>query len=288
MVRDTLPLEAALTTTRVILFTAFLTVGVLPAAGQERLAWAPEDRIELVYDVFAGGRVAELALAFDITGLRYSISTRQASAGVLRWIWSWESVAQVRGRFLHDGVQPDTYRVLGRSGGKSRTVAIDYHDGEPAHVTAEPSNKSDGRDEVPAALRHGTVDPASAIMGILRRVNEGGSCDARTAVFDGRQRYDIVFRDSGVRMVDASLASNFTGEARVCEFSWVPIAGRTRREGAPVRAEDDKRYGRAFIARIGDGPTLAPVRVEFEAWFGTVVGNLRAVNHAATTAKAAN
>ncbi len=275
-------------TFRAILVLAAILFSAGPAGAQERLAWAPEDRVELVYDVFAGGRVAEMTLEFDVAGTRYSIATRQSSAGVLRWVWSWDSVAQVRGRFLNGGAQPERYRVLGRSRGKSRSVEIDYRDGEAVHVAVEPSNRSDGRDEVPAALRKGAVDPASAIMTVLRQVNEGRTCEARTPVFDGRQRYDIVFADGGVREIAASLASVFAGEARVCEFHWVPIAGRTRREGAPARAEDDRRGGRAFIAPIGEGEAKAPVRIEFDAWFGTIVGHLRSVRRVPSTTEAAN
>lgn len=254
-----------------------------PVSAQERLAWAPADRVELVYDVFAGGRVAELALEFGLSGSHYSIAARQSSAGVLRWIWSWESVAHVRGRFSTDGVQPDAYRVLGQSRGKSRKVAIDYRDGDPTLVTVEPTNRSDGREDVPVSLRRNTVDPVSAIMSVLRRINDGAACDARVPVFDGRQRYDIVFRDSGVQSVEANSISIFSGSARLCEFHWVPIAGRTKREGAPQRPEDDRRVGRAYVARFGDGPAMAPVRVEFEAWFGTVVGHLREVRRVETT-----
>jgi hypothetical protein len=262
------------------------SVGV-PRA-QERLAWAPDDRIELVYDVLAGGRVAELTLGFDFAGMRYSISTRQTSAGVLRWIWSWESVAQVRGRFTADRTQPEKYRVVGNSRGKPRTVEIDYVNGEPARVAVEPSNRSDGREEVPVALRRGALDPASAIMSVLRQVNETGTCEGRVPVFDGRQRYDIVFKDAGTRKLEREGTSIFAGEAQVCEFSWVPIAGRTRREGAPSRVEDDRRFGKAYLAPFDNGAAKAPVRVEFEAWFGTVVGHLHAVRRTHTTADAAD
>ena len=48
-----------------------------PAAGQEKHAWVPGGRVELVYDVFAGGRIAEMSLEFGVAGNDYSISTRR-------------------------------------------------------------------------------------------------------------------------------------------------------------------------------------------------------------------
>lgn len=254
---------------------ALATVG--PAVGGELRAWVPGERVELVYDVFAGGRIAEMTLEFGVAGDRYRISTRQASAGVLRWFWPWQSISDVRGRFVGPATRPEVFRVNGQSRGKTRSVEMDYRDGELVRVDAVPPNHADDRDEVPEELRRGAIDPASAIMSVIRQINEGKGCDARTPVFDGRQRYDIVFADKGLGTVDSNASSIFEGAARICEFHWVPIAGRLRRPGMPVRADSDRRGGRAFMAEFGAGSAQAPVRIEFEAWFGTVVGHLREV-----------
>ncbi len=250
-----------------------------PAVGQESHAWVPGDRVELVYDVFAGGRIAGMSLEFGVVGNNYSISTRQASAGVLSWIWPWQSSTDVRGRFIGSGMQPETFRVNGQSRGKVRSVEMDYRDGELLRVDAIPTNQDDNRDEVTPEQRRGAIDPGSAIMSVIRRINEGQGCDARTPVFDGRQRYDIVFTDRGMGEVASDTASIFSGEARICEFHWVPIAGRLRRPGVPARADGDRRSGRAYMAEFGAGSAKAPVRIEFEAWFGTVVGHLREVRY---------
>ncbi len=84
-----------MTNLRVAIGFALFLAGVGPAAAQERAlyAWVPGERVELVYDVFAGGRIAEMSLEFGVVGNRYSISTRQASAGVLSWLWPLQSVA---------------------------------------------------------------------------------------------------------------------------------------------------------------------------------------------------
>jgi hypothetical protein len=250
-----------------------------PAIGQDKHAWVPGERVELVYDVFAGGRIAEMSLEFGVVGSNYNISTRQTSAGVLNWIWPWQSSTDVRGRFIGRATQPEAFRVNGQSRGKVRSVEMDYRDGELLRVETIPTNQDDNRDEVTPEQRRGAIDPASAIMSVIRQINEGQGCDARTPVFDGRQRYDIVFADRGMGEVASDAASIFKGEARICEFHWVPIAGRLRRPGMPVRADGDRRSGRAYMAEFGAGSAKAPVRIEFEAWFGTVVGHLREVRN---------
>jgi hypothetical protein len=71
--------------------------------------------------------------------------------------------------------------------------------------------------------------------------------------------------------------SVFGGAAELCEFTWIPIAGRSRRATANRNPETENRTGRVFIAPLGERGVLAPARIEFDTWFGTVVGNLREV-----------
>jgi hypothetical protein len=239
-------------------------------------AWAPRERLEMVYDVLAGGRVAVLTLEFGVVGDSYRIASRQASAGVVRWAFPWQSTTEVRGRFDAALTVPETYRVKGEFRGKPRRVEMDFRNGELVRYEAVPNNVDDEREEVTPEQRRGALDPVSAIMAVIRQANEGRGCDARMPVFDGRQRYDIAFTDRGMADIKSHHASIFEGQARVCAFEWVPIAGRLKRAGMPPR-DADRRFGRAYMAPVEADGAQAPVKIEFEAWFGTVTGHLREV-----------
>jgi hypothetical protein len=239
-------------------------------------AWAPRERLEMVYDVLAGGRVAEFTLEFGVVGDSYRIASRQASAGVVRWAFPWQSTTEVHGRFNAAVTVPESYRVKGEFRGKPRRVEMDFRNGELVRYEAVPNNVEDEREEVTPEQRRGALDPVSAIMAVIRQANTGGGCDARVPVFDGRQRYDILFTDRGMTEIKSHYASIFEGQARICAFEWLPIAGRLKRAGMPPR-EADRRFGRAYMAPVEAGGALAPVKIEFEAWFGTVTGHLREV-----------
>ncbi len=253
-----------------------LCFAALPA-GAQQLAWAPAHRLEMVYDVTAGAKIVELTLEFAIVGDSYQIASRQASVGVLRMLFPWDSRTEVVGRFVDATTQPVSYRVKGEFRGKPRSVEMDFRDGDLVRHEVFPDNRDDERDEVTPEQRLGAIDPVSAVMAVIRQMNEGKGCEARVPVFDGRMRYDIQFRDLGKRDVPKNYASIFAGEAEVCEFNWIPISGRSRRQGLPRNADEDKRGGRAFMAALGPGGAMAPARIEFEAWFGTIVGHLREV-----------
>jgi len=252
-----------------------LAAASAPAVAQT--AWAPRERLELVYDVTAGARIVELTLEFAVVGSDYQISSRQASVGVVRWVFPWQSRTDVAGRFLGERTQPATYRVKGEFRGKPRSVEMDFRDGELVRNEAVPENRDDERDEVTPEQRAGAIDPISAVMAAIRQINEGRGCTSRHAVFDGRMRFDILFEDKGKRDLPRAAGSIFSGEAEMCDFTWVPIAGRSRKATANRNPDDDNRTGRVFMAPLGEHKVLAPARIEFETWFGTVVGHLREV-----------
>jgi hypothetical protein len=271
---------------RMIAFGAVFGALAAPSLAEPQVAWATTDRLELVYDVAAGARIVELTLEFSVADDRYNISSRQTSVGLVRWLFPFESRTDVAGRFVAAATEPSSYRVKGEFRGKPRSVEMDFRDGALVRSQTFPENVDDERDEVTPEQRVGAVDPVSAVMAVIRQMNEGRGCDARVPVFDGRMRYDIVFKDAGQREVPREGNSVFSGMAEVCEFAWVPIAGRSRKATANRKPEDDKRTGRAFMAPLGSGQVVAPARIEFETWFGTVVGHLREVRGTAQKAAA--
>ncbi|MFM7344986.1 MAG: DUF3108 domain-containing protein, partial [Tagaea sp.] len=199
------------------------------------------ERIELTFDVTAGARVAQMSLAYSVTGDAYEIVSSQRSVGFLDWIFPWRSATEVTGLFRGPASVPTSYRSEGVFRGNPRKVELFFEDGKVVRMDTVPENRDDERDEVPLEMRAGAVDPVSAILATIRLANDTGSCSARVPVFDGRQRYDIVFEDLGPREVPRHHASTFQGVARACEFNWVPIAGRRR--NANVTAANDRRGG---------------------------------------------
>jgi hypothetical protein len=212
-----------------------------------------------------------------VVGDTYQIASRQASVGVVRWVFPWQSRTDVSGRFLGDATQPATYRVKGDFRGRPRSVEMDFRDGQLVRNETVPENTDDERDEVTPEQRAGAIDPVSAVMAVIRQINEGRGCTSRHAVFDGRMRYDIAFEDKGPRALPRSAGSIFEGMAETCEFTWIPIAGRSRKATANRNLDEEKRTGRVFMAPLGERQVQAPARIEFETWFGTVVGHLREV-----------
>jgi hypothetical protein len=81
------------------------------------------------------------------------------------------------------------------------------------------------RDEVPAALRAGTIDPLTEIASMSQQLAHGAGCAGVRSVFDGLRRYDLVYEDRGVTELESSSYDHYAGRARECRSVVKPIAG---------------------------------------------------------------
>ena len=70
----------------------------------------------------------------------------------------------------------------------------------------------------------GVVDPLSAIM-MLSRGSTVDPCDRRIPIFDGKERFDLLFSRKGEMRVTEQAPSGQPGVAHVCRVRYLPIAG---------------------------------------------------------------
>jgi hypothetical protein len=80
------------------------------------------------------------------------------------------------------------------------------------------------------------LDPLSAVMALLR----GGMaqpCGRKLAIFDGKQRFDLLLSPRGQRRITETRPSGQPGLAFVCRVRYVPIAGYKMNEETKSMAE---------------------------------------------------
>ena len=171
---------------------------------------------------------------------------------------------------------PLSHRAEGTFRERLRSVEIDYRDGTPLSVRVAPPPQDDGeRDIVPDEMRVGTSDPMSAILAMIRVVNDGAPCSGRQQVFDGRRRYDLVFTQRGTTNLAANSYGIFAGAALQCEFEYVPLRGHERRNPDPTIQNRQLRTGRAFLAAVPTGMARTPVRVDIDGDWANMIVHLR-------------
>lgn len=237
------------------------------AAASGQAATAPQ-ALALTYQVLLGplpvmtvtaelaapGAAAEGAYRADIVG---------RAGGYAGQVYDWSFAARSEGTARGQRVSPRRFAGENLSALDRRPVSISYaSDGTPA-PRFEPPRPEDAALRPRPAQAKGTLDPASAMVALVRTVAATGSCAAAIPVYDGRRRFDLISRPTGEELVPPLPRSLYGGPAQRCELE--------------VNQLDDSRerlpsQGTTWVAEVA-GATV-PVRLELTTALGIVTVDL--------------
>jgi hypothetical protein len=256
-----------------VLLHAVTAVAAL-AAGTSlstRSAAASDRHLSLEFEAYVGG-ISALTVGVD-AGLRpdaYNVAFRFGTRGLVSWVVDWKMNAYSRGAFDHGALVPASAAADSLWGGDKRTTRLDYARDGTVSAALNPPPDDDERNPVPDALKRGTVDISSALLGTLEAIGKTGSCARRIKVYDGRRRYDLVVEDGGKTTLGPETESVYHGPALVCRLWIDPKAGFRKTASRMDWASGDA--AKVYVAKVFDGGPPIPVALEY----GTTLGQLRA------------
>lgn len=115
----------------------------------------------------------------------------------------------------------------------------------------------------------GVIDPITAFINIIEKINAHQQCDETFKIFDGRRRYDLKIKSLGITLLENDRPKSFNGKVIVCGLKVKPLGGH--RLETKWRPNEDKFSDfKIFFGETSLGRTL-PVRMELERWFGTII-----------------
>ncbi|WP_247872291.1 DUF3108 domain-containing protein [Azospirillum sp. TSO35-2] len=238
--------------------------------------------VTATYRVFVGGvTVLDVDTTLDLTGDRYRITVSAVTGGYLGRLFSWRTESQSDGARSADALRPAHHQQTSVFRDEPRNVTLSYDGQGDVTASVTPPPEQDDREPVPPDLRRGTLDPLTAVLGLLAGVGRGEGCERTLPVYDGRRRYDMVFSEVGRRIVDQSRFSVFAGVALQCRVSYRPVAGYPRSASSGRFWQRNDRAERPpvdlWLAPVAAGAPPLPVRLETESDFGSVVLHLTGV-----------
>ena len=261
----------------------------LLVSGMFVLAWAspadaqspgdPARDLDLTYRVYYGGfEVLHLSIDFQMAPKSYEMELKFRTLGMIGSLFPWTMKAYARGRLIKDGVRPVAAGNRNSWRGKQRWLELRYPDRHPIVTDAHPAPKGDK--PTPESLLE-AIDLASAVIAMTRKFDKSRSCGLNLPVFDGRRRYDLVFRSDGIGAIRRNGYSAYAGPVVKCRVEMKRLAGfKTRHKAYGGWGEEDRAalvsMGRPFIA----GPPV-PVKIEIQTRWGDVVAHLTGAKLAA-------
>jgi len=264
-----------------------ILLGLLSGLGIPPAFAAPEPQpgdLDLGYSVYVGGvhvLDAKAHLGWQETG--YRIGLRAATDGFLGRVANWRADVASHGELRPGGLpRPVLYRSISAFRDEPRNTTVEYDGRTPRVTVAEPPPEQD-REPVPDEMKPDTVDPMTAVVAVLQAVEQGRGCDVSVPVYDGRQRYDLIFKPTGREQIAPSNLSVFSGSAEACVIDYEPVAGEWRQDrrrqdrDEQRRSRNQDRNATVWLAAPRDGDPPVPVRAEIDSPLGTVVMHLSSI-----------
>lgn len=266
--------------------TAAVTAALMLTTGavQADLEPRPGD-LQLVYSIYLGGvRVLDAQAHLGYEPEQYRIGVKAQTDGFLGQVANWRADVASYGSLAPGGLpRPELYRSISAWRDRPRNTTVEYGtDGAPNVTIAEPPPTED-REPVPDNLKPGTVDPMTAVVVALHAAAEGRGCGGTVPVYDGRQRFDLVWATKGQETLAPSDLSAFSGQAIACTLDYEPVAGRWRQDRQRRDRDDEGRRQRdtnvtIWLGEAGDGRPPVPVRLEADTNLGKLVVHLSKVD----------
>ena len=162
---------------------------------------------------------------------------------------------------------PKAYAFDWKRNKKGGVIKLGFAGHKAVEVAVEPP-PSAHHDTIPLSDKdkQGVVDPLSAIMA-LTSAAKGDPCERRVKVFDGKQRFDIVFSPKRQTVIPAPKSGGSSAVGYVCRVMYEPIAGH--RSNADQKAYAANRDAEVVLRKLPGSETLIPHSVTVPTAWGT-------------------
>lgn len=249
-----------------LLFVPLSAHSAETAAGKADQAWPAT--VKAKYSLrFNGIEVGTLKFKSSTTADSYSLSST-GEVSVLFGTFKWEGASSVSGAIQRGMPAPANYSFKWlqneKKGGK---VEIGFKENVASDIAIKPESRPKS-DAVPLLASHktGALDPMSAIL-MLTKADGRPPCDRRVGIFDGKQRYDIVFSPKRIERLAGVSAAAKPENAYVCRATYEPIAGH--RDNENTRNIVANRDVEIVLRRIPGTQMLIPHSVNIPTSWGT-------------------
>jgi len=202
-----------------------LSLAAIVTGSQTAAAEAWPATVRAVYDInFNGFNVGTFEFQSQAEQQSYTL-LGNARLSVLLGAFTWDGETRSFGLIVKQEPKPASFTFDFRSNLRAGSTKLGFANGAVtniAHLPPEPPKP----DIIPVREQHlkGVIDPLSAIM-VISRGSSANPCDRRIPIFDGKERFDLVFSYKRDMRVVEQAPSGQPDVAHVCRVKYLPIAG---------------------------------------------------------------
>ena len=205
----------------------------------------------------------------DRSGSQATSSARlKAFFGAFRW----KGTSQSKGRLSRSEPKPAAYSFTYRSKSKQGSLSMKFQGSKVASLRSVPPAGNSSK-RVPVKPKHlqRVFDPLSAVIALTRAqpVKRGANpCQRRLPIFDGKQRFDLVFSYLRQTQIRESRPSGVPTTAYICRVRYVPIAGY-KRKSKTTRYMANAKGIEVVLRPVPEAGILIPYKITVPTMIGS-------------------
>ena len=220
-----------------VLIFAQLQAAPLLAGEVKSKVWPGQ--VHALYQItFNGFDIGSFKFDARVLGKHYVLDG-DAEITALLGVINWRGLTRSVGRVGNQGPQPKNYAFNFRSHSKGGVIRIGFKKAKVYDVTMRPKLPST-HNEIPLKRSHlnDVLDPLSTVMAMARPKGRN-PCAQKLSVFDGKQRFDLVFSYRRMEQVSAGRESSRNVSVIVCGVKYKPLGGYTPTAATQSMAQSD-------------------------------------------------
>ncbi|MBR1648279.1 MAG: DUF3108 domain-containing protein [Alphaproteobacteria bacterium] len=154
---------------------------------------------------------------YEINAKKYKIDTKIDSQGMFDTLYPFSARYITSGRTEGEAFVTESYKYTTHSRFSKRSKELLYDGNGIAYKSISTKNKRRKiKDIPPHDDTQGTVDLQTAVAALAKHYAKTKNCNLKVKVFDGKRRFDMIFKNVNVEKIEANEYSPYHGEALKC------------------------------------------------------------------------
>lgn len=180
-------------------------------------AFSVEHNFTVILGVF---NASKTNFEYTLTPQKYQVQSSVSTFGLFDTLYPFKAIYSTAGSINKKDFETSSYKYQSQSRFTKRTKELVYNDqGIPLYRLSSKNDSEQKKVAIKKDLNNkDTTDLQTVFAKLSKQYNDVKFCDSRMEVFDGKRRFDVIFKDEGLEELTPNKYSPFKGQATKCSM----------------------------------------------------------------------